>query len=79
MDILNKKMKSSAMLWVLATTLILVVVTIMAALEVPFNWVFYLTVAGQIMLVYMVYKVLTENYDTNKTFDDYYEDFPRVD
>jgi len=69
-------MKDSAMFWVGATTLVLFTVTIMAAMNFPFNWVFYVTVIGQLMIVYMVYKVLTDNYTTSKTFKDFYEDYP---
>lgn len=69
-------MKDSAMFWVGSTTLVLFTVTIMAAMNFPFNWVFYITVLGQIMIVYMVYRVLTDNYTTSKTFEDFYEDHP---
>ncbi len=54
----------------------LLTVTIMAAMNFPFNWVFYITVLGQVMIVYMVYKVLTDDYTTTKTFKDFYEDHP---
>ena len=69
-------MKSSAMFWVGSTTIVLIIVTIMASMNFPFNWVFYVTVLGQVMVVFMVYKVLTDNYQTNKTFEDFYEDYP---
>lgn len=69
-------MKDSAMFWVGATTLVLFTVTIMAAMDFPFNWVFYVTVIGQIMIVFMVYRVLTDTYRTEKTFSDFYEDRP---
>lgn len=69
-------MQNTSMFWVGITTLLLITVTIMVAMDFPFNWVFYLTVAGQILIVYMVYKVLTENYTTEKTFEDFYEDYP---
>ena len=69
-------MKDSVLLWVVATTLVLVTVTIMAAMNFPFNWVFYLTVIGQVMIVFMVYRVLKDNYQTEKTFADFYEDHP---
>lgn len=69
-------MNSSAMFWVGITTLVLITVTIMATMDFPFNWVFYLTVIGQIMVVYMVYRVLTDHYQTDKTFEDFYEDRP---
>lgn len=64
------------MLWVAATTIVLITVTIMSAMDFPFNWVFFVTVLGQIMIVKMVYKVLTDNYTTDKTFKDFYEDRP---
>lgn len=69
-------MKNNAIFWVLITTLLLISITIMAALDFPFNWVFYLTVIGEGMMVYMVYAVLTDEYHSDKTFDDFYEDHP---
>jgi TRAP-type C4-dicarboxylate transport system permease small subunit len=69
-------MKDNAMFWVGLTTMLLITVTIMATMNFPFNWVFYLTVIGQGMIVFMVYKVLTDNYTTTKTFEDFYEDYP---
>lgn len=69
-------MKDSAIFWVAATTLVLVTVTMMAAMDFAFNWVFYITVLGQIMIVYMVYRVLTDTYSTDRTFADFYEDNP---
>ncbi|MDX1364645.1 hypothetical protein [Arenibacter latericius] len=67
-------MRKWAMFWVIATTMVLVILAIMAAINFPFNWVFYLTVVGQLMVIYMVYRVLTDDYTTNKTFEDFYED-----
>lgn len=64
------------MFWVMVTTLILVTITIMVLMDFSSNWVFYITVLGQIMVVYMVYKVLTDNYSTSKTFEDFYSDHP---
>lgn len=69
-------MENKAMYRVAITTVILITVTIMAAMNFSFYWVFYLTVLGQIMVVNMVYKVLADNYTTNKTFKDLYEDHP---
>ncbi|WP_299366746.1 hypothetical protein [Winogradskyella sp.] len=69
-------MKTSPFLYVYITTLLLITITIMCAMDFPFNWVFYLTVIGQILVVVMVYKVLTDNYSTNKTFEHFYEDRP---
>ncbi|MGB5555470.1 MAG: hypothetical protein WBM83_12480 [Flavobacteriaceae bacterium] len=71
-------MKFSAMFWVAITTLVLITVTIMATMGFPFNWVFYVTVLGQFLVVFMVFKVLKDNYTTTKTFDDFYEDYPIV-
>ena len=69
-------MKISAMNLVGFTTMVLVVLTIMVSMNFPFNWVFYVTIFGQGLVVYMVYKVLTDNYKTDKTFEDHYEDYP---
>jgi len=69
-------MKTSAMFWIAATTIVLIIVTIISSMNFPFNWVFYITVLGQIMILYMVYRVLTEDYTTDKTFEDFYEDHP---
>lgn len=69
-------MKTSTFLYVAITTLLLITITIMAALNLPFNWVFYLTIVGQILVLLMVYRVLTDNYTTDKTFDNFYEDMP---
>lgn len=69
-------MKTLAMPLVILTTLVLVLVSIFASLNIPFNWVFYTTVFGQGLLIFTVYKVLTDDYTTDKTFDDFYEDYP---
>ena len=69
-------MKTSPFLYIAITTLLLVTITIMCAMDFPFNWVFYLTVIGQILVVVMVYKVLTDDYSTDKTFEHFYEDRP---
>ncbi|WP_369992411.1 hypothetical protein [Winogradskyella sp.] len=69
-------MKFSSTPYVIITTLLLLTVTVMSAMDFPFNWVFYLTVLGQIFVVLMVYKVLTDDYSTEKTFEHFYEDRP---
>lgn len=69
-------MKTSASLWVLITTLVLITIPIMASMNFAFGWVFYLTVSGQVMVIYMVFSVLTDNYKTDKIFEDFYEDHP---
>ncbi len=45
-------------------------------MNLSFSWVFHITVLGQAMLVLTVYKILTDNYKTEKTFRDFYEDKP---
>ncbi len=69
-------MKNSPFPYIIITTLLLVTITVMCAMDFPFNWVFYLTVIGQISVVLMVYKVLTDNYTTDKTFEHFYQDCP---
>jgi hypothetical protein len=70
-------MKNSGIPLLILTTLILLLVTIFAALDLAFSWVFYLTVLGQATLVFAVYKVLTDDYQTEKTFQNWYEDRPK--
>jgi len=72
-------MKNTAIKLVLATSFLLVVLTIMAELNFLFSLIFFLTLFGQVLLIYMVYKVLTDKYTTDKTFDDWYEDHPMSD
>ncbi|MCG2420151.1 hypothetical protein K8089_14060 [Aequorivita sp. F47161] len=69
-------MKTSSVTYLIILTLLLVTVTIFAALDFAFGVIFYLTVVGQVALVFVVVKVLKDNYTTNKTFGDFYEDFP---
>ncbi|MEB8346637.1 hypothetical protein OO010_11310 [Flavobacteriaceae bacterium KMM 6898] len=69
-------MKVSTMGMVAITTLVLIFLTVLVALDFPFNWVFYITVLGQALLIYMVYRVLVDDYKTEKTFEDFYEDHP---
>lgn len=71
-------MKISAMQWVTITTLLLITVTIFATMNLAFGLVFYLTVLGQISVVVMVYKVLRDDYTTDKTFKDFYKDRPKL-
>jgi uncharacterized membrane protein len=69
-------MKITPITYVVITTIILFSVTIMAVLGASFGWVFFLTVIGQILLVFTVLKVLKDDYTTDKTFDHFYEDRP---
>ncbi|MGO3183566.1 MAG: hypothetical protein ACTIJ9_12125 [Aequorivita sp.] len=69
-------MKINAITYLVITSLVLVTVAIFAAMDLPFSWIFFLTVLGEILLIVSVYKILHDNYTTNKTFDDFYEDHP---
>lgn len=69
-------MKLSAMTLLGVTTTLLLTVVIFVAMDFSFSWVFYATCAGQILLVYTVYKILVDDYSTDKTFKDFYEDRP---
>lgn len=70
-------MKGSAILFLSLTTLVLVTLVIFVSMNIPFSWVFYLTCLGQLLLVITVYKVLRDDYKTDKTFEDFYEDVPK--
>ena len=69
-------MKLQETIFLTITSVILITVTVFALTGFPFGWIFNLTVLGQIFLVVSVYKVLTDNYTTDKTFKDFYEDHP---
>ena len=69
-------MKNSAIFLVLFVTIFLLVLTALAYTNIGFSWVFILTVIGQLLVVLMVYKVLKDHYTTDKTFEDFYEDYP---
>ncbi|WP_310992172.1 hypothetical protein [Aequorivita marina] len=69
-------MKINPLAYLAISTLILVTVAIFAAMDLPFNWVFYLSILGEVFLVISVYKILHDKYATDKTFKDFYEDHP---
>lgn len=69
-------MKSLSLNLLAITTLVLVLLAIFSALGVAFPIVYFLMCFGQILLLITVYKILTDNYTTTKTFDDFYEDHP---
>jgi uncharacterized membrane protein len=69
-------MKISAMFYVVITTLVLITLTIMVSMNLPFNWLFYTMLLGQVLVAVMVYNVIRDQYTTKKTFEDWYEDLP---
>ena len=71
-----KKMKIPVMFYVALTTFILILLTIMVSINITFTWVFYTMCLGQFFVLVMVYKVLKDNYSTDKTFNNFYEDRP---
>ncbi|MGB5417456.1 hypothetical protein [Algibacter sp.] len=69
-------MKIPVMFYVAVTTFLLVMLTVMAAMNMAFTWVFYTMCLGQVLVVIMTFKVLKDNYTTDKTFENFYEDNP---
>jgi hypothetical protein len=69
-------MRQSAHIYVLITTLFLVTIAVMVFYNVSYPVVFFTVLAGQAFWLFTVYKVLTDDYSTEKTFDDWYEDHP---
>lgn len=69
-------MKLTGIFYLSLTTVVLVALAIMAYYNLPYSLIFYVTVGGQILFIFTVYKILTDDYSTDKTFEDWYEDHP---
>lgn len=69
-------MKSYIHKLVVFTTAFLVIYIVLAHYGLPFTVLFAMCIAGQALTIYMVYKILTDDYKTDKTFKDWYEDEP---
>lgn len=69
-------MKNSAITFLSVTTLLLIAVVIFSTMNFPFGWIFLITCIGQVLLVYTVYKILRDDYKTDKTFEYFYRDGP---
>ena len=67
-------MKAGMKFYIALTTLLLMAVAIMVVFNLPFPLVFITMVTGQIFLAIMVYKILTDDYSTPRTFEDWYEE-----
>ena len=65
------------MFYVAVTTLLLITVSIMVSMNFSMNWIFWVTCLGQVLILIMVYRVLTDKYATDKTFKDFYEEFAK--
>ena len=69
-------MKLPLNFYLIFATFLLITLVVFGAMDFSYFWMFPLTVFGQLFLLLMVYKVLTDDYTTDKTFDDFYEDRP---
>lgn len=69
-------MRINALFWVYLVTAVLVILTVSSQLGTSFKWIFTGTLIGQLLLLTMVYKILTDDYETDKTFEDFYDDRP---
>lgn len=69
-------MKLSTTFYIAITTILLIAVGLMVFYNLPYALVFFTVVGGQTWWIFTVYKVLTDDYATEKTFDDWYEDHP---
>lgn len=69
-------MKNSAVFLIAFTTVVLFTVVVFSVLNLPFGWVCTLTFLGEILLIISVYRILKDDYNTHKTFEDFYEDHP---
>lgn len=70
-------MKNVAILSLILATIILITIVVLSAATVSYPIIYFLTIFGQIIFIFSVYMVLTDNYTTTKTFDDWYEDSPK--
>ncbi|MGX7667007.1 hypothetical protein [Flavobacterium pedocola] len=71
-------MKNVAMKMVWATTLYLIAFAVLCQLNVSLPALIGLLFLGFLLIPFMVYKVLTDDYTTSKSFDDWYEDYPMI-
>ncbi|MHA6279391.1 hypothetical protein ACXYMT_04345 [Salinimicrobium sp. CAU 1759] len=69
-------MRQNAHIYVIISSLILALIAMMVFYNVSYPIVFYTVLFGQAFWIFTVYKVLTDDYTTEKTFDDWYEDHP---
>ncbi|PID69232.1 MAG: hypothetical protein CSA39_05630 [Flavobacteriales bacterium] len=67
---INTKHSVFIIVWI--TTFLLILLTALSFSKISFSWIFYLTIIGQALVVYMVYRVLIDQFTTNKTFDTHF-------
>jgi len=68
-------MKNNGITYLILTSVLLVLIAILVYFNTNFPLIFYLTFLGQCLLIYSVYRILTDNYKTERSFDDWYEDY----
>ena len=68
------KSRSIELVWI--ATIFIIVFTVLAYYSINTAVLLSLGITGQVFIIYMVYKVLTDSVKTNKTFKDWYEDRP---
>lgn len=68
--IISQKNTVIAIVWI--ATILLVVLTALSFTKIGFSWIFYLTVLGQTLVIYMVYRVLIDHFTTDRTFDSHF-------
>jgi hypothetical protein len=69
-------MKLSVTFYIAITTLLLVAVATLVHYNISLSIVLTTVLIGQAWWILTIYKVLTDDYQTDKTFDDWHEDKP---
>ena len=70
-------MKNFAIKLVWFTTLFILVFAGLSQTNIAISTAIVLFIVGQLLVIYMVYTVLKDDYSTTKTFKNWYEDHPR--
>ena len=69
-------MRFSVAFYIGITTILLVTIAVLVFYNFSLEAVFYTVLAGQAWWILTVYKVLSDDYTTDKSFNDWYEDNP---
>ncbi|WP_294822156.1 hypothetical protein [uncultured Flavobacterium sp.] len=70
-------MKSNVIRLIGFMTLCLFAFVVMSSLGVAYSLLISMLIAAKTLFIYTVYRVLTENYHTDKKFKDWYADIPK--
>ncbi|MGL5111570.1 MAG: hypothetical protein ACRC6O_02905 [Flavobacterium sp.] len=71
-------MKNVALFLVAFTTIYLIFFIAFCQVETSFKVMNILFIIGNCLILLMVYRVLKDMYSTTKTFEDWYEDLPKI-